>query len=561
MAGLARILDENSTLRTKLAEQEAARAKDALERARLVSQAHQVEAERDAARAERDAATAERDALQRKLEDLKASNEQYLRHFELLHRRRKMSAAERLDQALRQDVLFEATDATVPPRDPEIEKTDKAQPEPGEDGRKVSKHPRRGPRDLTKLGFDEVTVTVKTEVAPCPGCGGSTVQSERVSYRVEHIPASYVLHKVVQEVCSCEACKVAMVAPEPYLLPGSMCADGLLATVLTAKFGDHIPLHRQAKQMKRRGFTIGTNVLCGWVRRAYEQVEDVVAALRLEVAQSPVLLSDDTGFPVQDGSDGTLTKGRLWVFTDQEQAFFAFSRTKEGEHPLQILAPLDAEGTLVCDGGSEYDKVGYVLDLTRGGCWSHLRRYFFDASIHHADARVARVAIRDLFLIERALARLTPDERLAQRRERALPIVDGLYAWIREIGPSIRPKSKLGKACGYALGQEQRMRVFLEDGTVPLHNNLSELLLRQPVIGRKNWLFAGSEGGAEAAAGWFSLISSAVMQGLDPELYLYNLFKRLPDHPSTRLVELTPKNWKAAVAAGELKVLSPGQFA
>ena len=105
------------------------------------------------------------------------------------------------------------------------------------------------------------------------------------------------------------------------------------------------------------------------------------------------------------------------------------------------------------------------------------------------------------------------------------------------------------------------MRVFLEDGTVPLHNNLSELLLRQPVIGRKNWLFAGSEGGAEAAAGWFSLISSAVMQGLDPELYLYNLFKRLPDHPSTRLVELTPKNWKAAVAAGELKVLSPGQFA
>jgi hypothetical protein len=337
-----------------------------------------------------------------------------------------------------------------------------------------------------------------------------------------------------------------------------MCDDSMLARVIVDKSGDHLPLNRQADRMTREGLAINENVLSGWVRQGAVQVRLLVAALRSEVAQAPTLLGDDSGFPVQDGTDGKLANGRLWVFTDRRQAFFAFSRTKEGEHPTAVLDDLGVEGIrLVVDGGSEYNDATAELGLTRGGCWSHLRRYFFNAAVQHEDAKHGLRTINDLFLIERQLADLSDAERLAVRQQRSAPLVDGFYLWVKALGPKVRPGSKLGEAVGYAMSQEPRMRLFLAHGDVPLHNNLSELLLRQPIVGRKNWLFSGSEGGARAAADWFSLIASCRMQKVDPWRYLYDVFGRLPDHSSKRVHELTPLNWRLAVERGDIVPRSP----
>ncbi len=548
MAGLGEILEENARLR------ETAQQKDA----QLAAQGEQL-----AVQSEQLVAQRERLALlEQQVEALKVSNEQFARHFEFLEKRRQLAAAERFEASQQQSPLFEGIAVTAPPRDAEQEKKGNGDGDkPKEDGRKTAKHPRKGRRDVSALDFPRRKVNAPVNPSTCEDCGLARELIEpRITHRVGWEPGRWVVNEVHQEQCKCPRCPKAGVwtAPEPFLLPGAMCDDGLLARVLVDKFGDHLPLNRQADRMTREGFPINENVLSGWVRQGRPHVRLLLGALRGQVAAHSTLLGDDSGFPVQDGTDGKLANGRLWVFTDQQQAFFAFSRTKEGEHPTAVLAELGVSGVrLVVDGGSEYNDAETSLDLTRGGCWSHLRRYFFNASIQHPEAKAGLATIQDLFAIERELADATPAERLAVRKARSAPLVDGFYTWVKAMSPKIRPGSKLGEAVGYAISQEPRMRVFLAHGDVPFHNNLSELLLRQPIVGRKNWLFNGSEGGAQAAADWFSLIASCRMQTVDPWTYLYDVFGRLLDHPSKWVHELTPLNWRLAVEAGDIVPRSP----
>lgn len=458
-------------------------------------------------------------------------------------------------------MLFSDDDVAVPARDAEIEAKDATEPEG--DRRKSPKHKRRGRRKLEESGLPTKKVTAPVEAGSCGGCGGDRESLEpRVSYRVEWEPGRHVVLETHQERCACPRCPSEGVwtAPEPYLLPGAMCGDGLLAQVIVDRFGDHLPFNRQAKRMTQQGFPIAANVLAGWSQQGARAVRLLVKAITEQIASGTMLQSDDSGFPVQDGSDGKLANGRMWVFTDQRQAFFAFSRTKEGEHPAALLEGLGATGRLIADGGSEYNEVVRRLGLDRGACWAHARRYFFDAAIQHETANIALTAIRDLFLIERDLATSSKEARLAVRQLRSKPIVDGLFTWARDIGPAIRPKSKLAAAVGYLMGQEAGLRLFLRHGDAPIHNNLSELLLRQPIVGRKNWLFAGSQGGAEASMGWFTLIGSCMLQGLDPHAYLYDVFRRLPDYSSAWVHELTPLNWRIRRDAGDFVPLSLGKL-
>lgn len=533
MTGMAQILDENTRLR------EMNRQKD-----------EQIRAQ---------AATVEE--LSAKLEVLTAKMERLTKHFEFLEKKRQLAKAERFIASENQALLFADSPVELPPRDATVQQDDQSRP--AGDKRKSAKHKRKGRRDLSKLGLPKRIVHAPLTLSACGTCGGERELTEpRITHRIGWVPGHYELVETHQHQCACPRCpdQGVWTAPEPYLLPGSMCDDGLLAQVIVDKFGDHLPLNRQAARMKRSGFPVGTNVLSGWVNRAWPHVRPLVKAVMQQVASAAVIQSDDSGYPVQDGSDGKLANGRLWVFTDQRQAFFGFSRTKEGHHPADLLEGLDFGGALVADGGSEYNETVARLGLQRGGCWSHLRRYFHEAAVQHDEANVGLVAIRDVFLIERELVDLRATDRLLERVRRAQPVVDGFYDWVKGMSAQSRPESKLGKALGYAISQEDRMRLFLRRGDVPLHNNLSELLLRQPIVGRKNWLFSRSEGGAEAASGWFTLIGSCLLQGLDPLAYLYDVFRRLPDHPSKWVHELTPLNWRLAVEAGDIIPLSPGQF-
>lgn len=325
-----------------------------------------------------------------------------------------------------------------------------------------------------------------------------------------------------------------------------MAANGLVARVLIDKFSDHLPANRQAKRMKREGFEVGSHTLSGWICRAGGLLGCVAAAVRADILSSEAVQGDDTGMPVQDGGNGQLRKGRMWAFTDQEQVFYAFTESKEGKFPTELLGDY-AGRLLLVDGGSEFNEIVRTLGLERGGCWSHLRTYFFKATHHHPrEADLALGTLKDLFLIEREVWGEEPAIVLAERQARSRELVDGFFAWVKALSQVTRPQSVLGDALRYATNQESALRLFLEHGELPMHNNLSELMLRQTVVGRKNWLFARSEGGAQAAATLYTLIGSCSLQGIDPWLYLRDVLDRLLDYPSTRVGELTPKYWRAS---------------
>lgn len=537
MPGLAEILDENAALRQR----------EALAVSRVT------------------ALEAELEQLRTKLDVLMASHDRFSEMFELMAKKKDIARSERFIANEQQALLFVASD-DQPARDPVLEESSPLAPQKV-DGRVTAKHPRKGRRNLKDLGLAQRVVHARIDAPACDTCGGQREAiAPQITHRIGWEPGQFTVIEVHQERCACPRCPKPAVwaAPMPFLLPAAMCDDALLARVIVDKFGDHIPLNRQARRMGREGFTVGVNVLCNWVFAAYEHAGRALAkAVMGQVANARVLLTDDSGLPVQDGSDGRLAPGRLWVFTDQQQAFFAFSRTKEGHNPAEVLAELHASGVLVADGGSEYNLTCERLQLERAGCWSHLRRYFHEAALVEPAAAAALPTIRDLFLIERQLTdqQATLDERLAARNSRSRTLVDGLYAWIRTRIASTRPQSAFGAALTYAINQEARLRVFLSNASVPLHNNLSELLLRQPIVGRKNWLFAGSEGGAEAAAAWYTLIASCVMQGIDPAVYLYDVFRRISDHSANWVHELTPWQWRLAVEAGDFKPYSPGRYA
>lgn len=525
MTGLAEILEQNARLRQALAEREALLATET-----SLRQSAQGQLERLAT--ERDAAVAEAERLARVLELLRLeaagpTSERYV--------------------PVSQIPLFDGP-VPPPPRAPVPDEPcdEESSDTPAVQGKRAGgrRSRRRTREDFADLPSRKVVCPVG-EVS-CRSCGGAmAVFDTAESFRIEWVPGHFERLDIVREKCACPACpqEGVVTAPGPFGLDRCLAGNGLLARVVCDKFADHLPTNRQAKRMKREGFDIGSHTLSSWLCRIGSLLAPVAQAVRADILAAAAVQGDDTGLPIQDAGDGTLRKGRLWAFTDQQQVFYAFTPTKEGTFPNALLAGFDGK-LLLADGGSEFNEVVRERDLTRAGCWSHLRSKFFKALADHPrDAALALGTLRDLFAIEARVWGQPPDAVLAERHARSRPLVDGFYTWVRGMAPLARPKSRLAAAFTYALNQEAEMRCFLERGDVPMHNNLSELMLRQAVVGRKNWLFSRSEGGAEAAATLYTLIGSCGLQGVDPQTYIKDVLARVLDHPSTRLRELTPRGW------------------
>lgn len=535
MSGLAEILEENQRLREREA------ALSAREAALTLVVQEQVEALRQKDH-DLQTVTAQRDAVRLRAEQL-------AQELELIRLRRSGPASQRHVEDDTQGTLAMFGDVTAPPRLAVAEAV--VAKDPSAPSRRLpvlapQKPRRRSREDFRHLPSRKVVCPAPPDQA-CGKCKGALrVVGKAESFRIAWVPGHFVVEDLVRDKCACPDCpgEGVLTVPAPYALDKALCADSLLARILVDKFGDHLPLNRQADRMAREGLDVGTNTLSAWVVGAATVLRPVAQAVRTELLAAALLQGDDTGMPVQDGGDGALRKGRFWAFTDQKQVFYAFTDTKQGHFPEKLLEGFKGDCLLV-DGGTEFNRVVDALDLDRAGCWSHLRTYFFDAlPFHPAEANTALGTLRDLFLLERQLAALSADERLAERKKHAAALVDGLFRWFRELSTLVRPKSKLMEALTYALNQEDTLRVFLERGDVPIQNNLSELLLRQPVVGRKNWLFAGSEGGAQAAATLFTLIGSCRLQGVDPHAYLVEVLGRAQDCKQPR--SLTPSAWRLA---------------
>jgi transposase len=426
--------------------------------------------------------------------------------------------------------------------------------------------PRRRPkrrRPSKELPRRRVEHTLPEEERLCPCCEVPMApMREEIHEQLDYQPSTLEVVEHVRFVYGCsKGCdeKVLTAPKPPQLIEKGLPGPGLLAHVVTCKYADHAPLHRMEGVFRRQGATIPRSTMYGRVAGASDAVEPVVEYLREDVLRSFVLATDDTPVRVQPPR-GEGYKGRLWVYHGDEEhpwLVFDYTPTRERAGPERFLAGF--QGYLQADAYSGYDQIyaqsdGSILELA---CWMHCRRYFFEAAQQDpARPCEALALIRQLYKIERDAKGLTPEQRHEQRQERAVPVIEAFEAWTQEQALVTLPKSPMGRALTYTQNQWAALCRYVEDGRLPIDNGRSERALRQVAIGRKNWLFAGSDAGGQRAANLYTLIGTCRFHHLDPFHYLRDLFDRLPTHPASRIAELTPLAWAAEMAERRLAAAS-----
>ena len=413
------------------------------------------------------------------------------------------------------------------------------------------------PDDLPR---ERVEIHPPAEQLACPcGCERRKI-GEEITEVLDYQPASFKVVEHARIKYACPRCQEGVVCPELPAFPidkqrPSRPGAGLLAELAVSKYGDHLPLSRLEGVFARHGVRIAKSTLCDWNRDMVSLLAPVLKELEREVLANEILQCDETGIRVRDPTLHHATRsGRIWVYAGLPgQAYFEYTPTKEGKHTRAFLA--NFAGYLQADAYSGFDKLYADGSIVEVACWAHTRRKFFEArDTAPVQAAWALQAIGQLFKLEREAtqAELDVAARLAQRREKAQPLVESFFEWLTPLKETAEPKSPLYKAITYALNQRQALLRFLEDGRLKLDNNRAERALRQVAVGRKNWLFAGSPKGAARAAALYSLVVSCRELDLNPFDYLRDVILKVasPDFPATRLGELTPRGWAAARSQG-----------
>jgi hypothetical protein len=326
-----------------------------------------------------------------------------------------------------------------------------------------------------------------------------------------------------------------------------MAGAGLLAQVVTAKYKDHLPLHRQHGIYLRQGVDIAESTMVDWVGEVAHLVQPVVSVIHEDILATDIVPTDDTPICVQDRSHPKGSrKGFLWAYLGEPgDVVFRYTRGRGRDGPLDFFG--DYQGYVQADAYAGYDALFRRPGVVEVGCWAHARRRFFKAlDTEPEPAKYAIAAIRMLYDVEKQAdeAGLDADGRRELRQQESRPLLDKLGPWLRGLKHNALPKSPIGKAVSYAINQWDALTRFVDDGRLALDNNRTERAIRQVAIGRKNWMFAGSDAGGERAAAIYSLIGGCIELKLDPFEYLEDVIRRLPAGADPR--ELTPRAWLAA---------------
>lgn len=427
-------------------------------------------------------------------------------------------------------------------------KDDEPEP-PAAEEQTVPEHTRRKPvRKPIADTFPRVTIEMLPDEVKRGGLDAFERIGEDAREVLERRPAStvavrLVYPKFVRKNRAADLPTSVLVAEAAELpIARGTAGPAMLADTLVRRWADHQPLNRLEGIYAREGLELSKSTMSTWHDQLRELASPLVDAMFTDAKSAPYLCVDATGVLVR--APERCKYGHFWVMVAPgKHVLYKFSRRHDSDAVDALLAGY--AGHLVADAHAVYDHLYATGAVVEVGCWCHGRRYFFKALETDPErAREALVKIGALFKIERAHADAPRKQRETVRRLKSKPIVDDFFTWCRAEKELVLDESPMAKAIGYALNQEDALRRFLDDGRLPLHNNISELNLRREVVGRRNWLFVGSEDGANANTTFVSLIASCRMLGLEPYAYLRDLLCLLPSWPKHRLLELAPAYWK-----------------
>lgn len=412
---------------------------------------------------------------------------------------------------------------------------------------KVREHTRKKPTGRKPLPehLPQVEIEVLPEEVKRAGLDAFERIGEERSEVLERRPASLMKVCVVRPKfvpkSKAETTKVEIAPPIELPIPRGMAGPGLLAETVVRRFEDHLPLHRQEGIFGRDGVNLARSTICGWHEAMAKPCMLLVKAMHGESLRQSVLLTDSTSVPVL-----ALVKCRYGHYrvVISPALHVTFHYSKRDDMAAADAALKGFKGYLVADAGTVHDHLFVDGTMVEVGCWSHCRRYFFKSVASDGErARRAISIIAALFALERQWKGMSDNERLKRRREHSAGLVQEFFDWCDAETPAALEGTPIHKALGYARNQREALKRFLTDGRLPMDNNASERQLRREVLGRKNWLFVGSDDGAETNAVFVSLLASCKLHGVEPWAYLRDLFILIGNWPASRILELAPAYW------------------
>jgi len=502
-------------------------------------------AERDTSirqlKTEKEAQLQERDsAIQR----LRIEKERLTHEIAILRRHRFGKRSEAGSRSPQQSLLDDLVEEDIAAIETELEKLD----EPFTKERRRSK-PRRQPLPpqlpRTDIHHDPESTTC--------GCGCALTRiGEDVSEKLDYAPGQFSVERHIRSKWACKTCETIVQVPvAPHVIDKGIPTTNLLAQVLISKYADHLPLYRQEQIYARAGVELPRSTLADWVGRCGVELTPLVERLRACLLGHAVLHADETPVPMLSPGKKKTHRAYIWAYATTRTAqiqgvVYEFQPSRSGKACRDFLT--DWQGQLVCDDYSGY-KASFAGGITEVGCWAHARRKFFELT-ERGDSPIAEQALQMIGLlydVERDIAEKPPDERQRIREARSRPIVEKFREWLIHQRSALTDGTRTARAIDYSLKRWDALTRYLDDGDVPIDNNWIENQIRPWALGRKNWLFAGSQRSGQRAANVMSLIQSAKINGLDPQAYLRDVLERLPTTKYSDIESLLPHNWSPSI--------------
>lgn len=492
-------------------------------------------------------------------EALQEENKALKHQLSLLRRSKYGPRTERFDEDQQRLSLYE--DDPPPNEEQEDEGSREKKSKDAQKRRKKPKQSSRNPREHN-LPEQEIEIPVDEEKCNCPNCKSTLVKiGEEVTRQLEYTPAQFFVKRYVRDKLACKNCHETIVTADvPYQpIQKGMPGPGMLAHILTSKYADHLPLQRLKGIFKRSGLHLNANTMCDWIKSASTLLQSLFMVMLANILESQIVSTDSTGIVVRNGNKKGRVKGNIWAYLgdeDHPHVIFDYTASLSRDGPINFLKKYS--GYVQADAHSVYDELFRENPVFEVGCMAHARRKFKQSLETERElAAYALETFQELYKIESESRKEgdSRDERLKRRKEEAVPILESFKKWLLKSQLKVLPKSPMGKAIAYTLKNWKALNRYTKNGIISIDNNHAERALRSIVIGRKNYMFAGSEAGAKSAVVIYSFVESCKRNDIDPFEYFRDIFIRMNTHPSNEIEKLLPSNWKKLIEEQGLATL------